>query len=295
MLRLLLPATFGLVALGGLATIQVNINRYLHPARVVFEGTPAAHGLRASDVTLTTEDGLSLAAWLIPGTGTEAVILVHGIGGSRGALLPLAADLHARGYSLCLFDLRAQGQSGGTTSTLGAKEVRDVAAALAFLREQPGVDPGKIGIYGQSLGGVTALLATAKMPELRAVVADSPFASARWLVHNQFRRVVNLPSWLGPLVLRFGAWQAGISANELAPLDTISRISPRPLLLIQGDTDRLIDIENAHLLYDAAGEPKTLWKLPAVGHIGGYAVDPVAYASRVDAFFQEAFSDALPA
>jgi pimeloyl-ACP methyl ester carboxylesterase len=163
------------------------LNDYLHPMSAPPDRTPAALGLAYRDAPLVTEDGLHLGAWFLPGTRPESLIMVHGIGSNRTVLLEMAADLHARGYNLLLLDLRAHGSSEGDISTLGVKEVRDIRAAAAFLQTQPEVDPNRIGIYGGSLGGAVALLSAGAIPELRAVVADSSFASARWVVDHQLQ------------------------------------------------------------------------------------------------------------
>jgi len=138
---------------------------------------PADYGLVNRDEPLATDDGLQLAAWYVPGTRPESLILVHGLGANRADMLDLATVLHTRGYNLLLPDLRAHGRSQGNVSTLGVKEVRDIQAAVKYLQLQPEVDPYRIGIYGASLGGAVALLAAEQIPTLRGVVVDSTFAT----------------------------------------------------------------------------------------------------------------------
>jgi uncharacterized protein len=169
----------------GLAHLAVS--SYVHPYRMAITETPADDGLPYTDATLLTRDGIKLAAWYIPGPGTrsDGIVLVHGIGANRQGLLPLAGALHARGYHVLLFDLRAHGASAGDTSTLGVRETLDVDVAVKYLQMQPGVDPARIGVYGQSLGAATVLMAAAADDDIHAVVSESPFASARWLVGNQ--------------------------------------------------------------------------------------------------------------
>jgi dipeptidyl aminopeptidase/acylaminoacyl peptidase len=268
---------------GGLT--QMGLNNYLHPPSGPPDRTPAAVGLAYRDAGLLTEDGLRLAAWFVPGTRPEALIMVHGIGTNRSVLLELASDLHSRGYNLLLLDLRAHGSSEGDTSTLGVKEVRDIGAAAAYLRTQPEIDPARMGIYGGSLGGAVALLSAGAMPELRAVVADSSFASARWVVDHQLQAVLNLPDWFGPLLITVGSLEAGISVDDAAPAVAAAHLGKRPLLVIHGTQDGTFDVENARMIYTAASGPRDLWILDGVGHTGAYGHDHSAFIDRLDAFF----------
>ena len=279
-----------IVGLGGLT--QIGLNDYLRPPRTAYTRTPAKVGLGYRDATLATEDGLHLAAWFVPGNLGETLILVHGLGSNRANLLDMAADLHARGYNLLLFDLRAHGASEGDWSTLGVKEVRDVRAALDYLRSQPEVDPERVGVYGGSLGGAVALLSAAAIPELRAVAADSTFASARWVIDHQLERLLNLPNWFGPLLLGVGSLEAGISPDEAAPVTAAARLGERPLLVIHGTADQTFDVQNARMVDAAASGPHELWLLDGVGHTEAYARDRGAFVDRLDAFFSRGLAPA---
>lgn len=268
---------------GGLT--QIGLNDYLRPPRLRYDTTPASVGLIYRDTTLLTEDGLHLAAWFVPGSRRETLILVHGLGANRAGLLPMSVDLHARGYNLMLFDLRAHGQSEGDVSTLGIKEVRDIRAAVGYLNAQPEVDVERIGIYGGSLGGSVALLSAAAMPELRAVVVDSTFASARWVIDHQLHALLNLPDWFGPLLLTLGSVEAGISPDDAAPAVAAAHLGQRPLLVIHGTADTTFDVENARLIHAAASGPRDLWILDGVEHTGAYGRDPSGFVNRLDSFF----------
>ena len=138
------------------------------------------------------------------------------------------------------------------------------------------------------MGASVAMMSAAEMQELRAVVATSGFASVEWVVQHQFEMLETVPQWLAPVVVAMGSWQAGVNVKEIAPVQRIGRISPRPILIIHGDQDETFTVDNAHLLYDAAGDPKDLWIISGVGHggsIGPYGSNPRPYAERVGGFF----------
>jgi dipeptidyl aminopeptidase/acylaminoacyl peptidase len=265
---------------------------YTHPARRPAATTPAAVGLPYEELRLLTEDGLRIAAWYVPSANRAAVILLHGTGGNRGGGLGLGRDLAARGYGLLMLDLRAHGESDGAVSTMGLLEVRDVRAAAAYLQSRPEVDAARIAVYGASLGAAVAIMAAAEIPELRAVVADSSFASVEWLAGNQFGSLLSLPPWMASTVVLWGSLQTGLDATQMAPAARVGRINPRPLMIIHGEQDDVFKVENARLLARAAGEPKEVWIVPGVGHTAAYATDPAGYASRVGTFLEEAMKNA---
>lgn len=73
----------------------------------------------------------------------------------------------------------------------------------------------------------------------------------------------------------------------VAPEQVISQIAPRPVLIIHGTHDRLIDVRDAHALYRSSGEPKTLWLIEGAEHNQTRAVGSQEYDSRVVRFFEQ--------
>jgi uncharacterized protein len=265
-----------------------SISAYIHPVRTYPTQTPTDLGMTYTDAILQTRDGLHLAAWFVPGSRSDAVILIHGVGSNRDGMLAIAHDLWSRGYNVLLLELRAHGYSEGDTSTLGVREVEDVRAAATYLESRPGVDPQRIGVLGASLGSAVAIMGAAAVPEIHAVAADSVFASARWLVEHQLNTLVTLPDWFGPALLFVGGLVAGISPDDVSPIDAAARLGDRPLLVIQGEQDELFAADNARMVVAAASGPAQLWLEPHGVHTGIYALDPDLYADRLDTFFTDA-------
>lgn len=261
---------------------------WIFPERHLPDATPATYGMPYEDVRLITEDGLQLVAWYVPPSNGATIIMIHGLHSNRGGDLEFGADLRARGYGLFFLDLRAHGESEGRTTSLGLYEIRDIRTAVNYLKSRPDVDPGRIGVYGASLGGSVAIMSAAEVPELKAVAVDSTFASLAWLVQNQFSKLEGVPTWLGPVVLAMGGLQAGMNPADVAPVDRIGRISPRPVLIMHGELDEKFLPDNAQLLTKAAGKPKQLWVVPGVRHTKLYNTDPAAYVDRVGGFFDHA-------
>jgi alpha-beta hydrolase superfamily lysophospholipase len=249
---------------------------------------PLPDGYQA--VEFTSSDGLLLKGWYWPPQNGAVVVFVHGLGGNRTELL-VDADLIAQaGYGALLFDLRNSGESDGQVTTLGLDETRDVAAAVAFVYQTAGTD-APVALFGHSMGGATVLLAAARLPEVRAVIAESAYSSIEENLNESIQGLTGLPPFpFAPLVVFFGQLDAGIDIRLVRPVDVVAQISPRPLLLIHGEQDQTILAENSRRLYAAAREPKELYLLPAAGHGGFLQAEPVEYPRRILAFLEKSLA-----
>jgi len=89
--------------------------------------TPRNLNMPYEQVSFTTADGLSLRGWFILSgkRAAKTLILLHGYPADKGNILPALAFLHAD-FNLLLFDFRYLGESDGSYSTAGAKEVEDL-------------------------------------------------------------------------------------------------------------------------------------------------------------------------
>ena len=271
--------------------------RPICPAGTPLDIQPAPEPVRfQSDV-----DQVPLVGWLMSSSGDRAIVLVLGLhsDGWSGGHADIARAYVEAGFHVLVFDLRAHGRSGGDHSGLGWLERRDVRGAVNLLLGR-GFKPGRIGIHGTSYGAATALLSTAAIPEVGAVVTDSAFADMREVMDAEIERGTGVPSWLAKHFLRPGiAFVArlfySLDFDAIAPEHAVPSIAPRPILFIHGSDDPIIPIEHARRLRavskNAADE---LWVLSGLGHTEGVRmgecqeqVSPMreAFLSRVTAFF----------
>src|SRR3990172_12350424 len=244
-----------------------------HPQRSPLHIPPSDYSAEYEPVSFATGDGITLKGWLIkpPRRRTPApgLIFCHGVGANKSDLTELAVSLSRRGYFVLLFDFRAHGESGGRRTSLGYHEQKDIVAALGFIKTHPEVASDRIGIYGFSLGGSTAILAAAKTGAFSAVVADSAFTSLRDQARDAITGFYHLPSFpfLHLAVLGYELYfQTRVDA--IAPVKVIAAIAPTPVLIIAGEGDKLIPANNGRKLYAAAKEPKELWIIYGAEHGG---------------------------
>lgn len=270
----------GLVVLAFLILISAwGFYISIRPPKINSSITPRALNLQYENVSFKTADGLTLYGWHVGSekkTG-KTLILLHGYPADKGDILPALAFLQSD-FNLLLFDFRYLGQSEGSHSTAGAKEVEDLLAAIRFLKIR-GVT--EVGVWGFSMGGAVALMAIERAPEIRAVVAESSYASLSEMALQLFQ----IPVINYPIAYLIGFWAKlllGIDLRDVSPAARI-RNSAIPILITHSSADAVIPFSQAKSLQEAlVNNPRAeFWFSEKSGH-GQLDVD---YQSRVRNFF----------
>ena len=218
----------------------------VRPPRITVPLTPADFGLTVEPVTITADDGVKLAAWLVPRAGAPAIVLLHGYPVEKADLLPIAAALAPR-FTVLLLDQRYFGTSGGRATTLGWRERGDLERAIDFLGAR---GFHEVGVFGLSLGGAVALLAAADDARIRAVAAYAPFADLRTLGYELY-------GWMWylryPFVWLLRGWSRllfGHDITEVSPERAAAAVTV-PVLLVASREDDQIPFGHAERLHRA--------------------------------------------
>ncbi len=291
-LRIALIGGGALVALvaGALLWFTYRVARgLLRPTRKPLALTPEQVGLTLEDARISGPRG-ELAAWYLPARNDCTLICCHGIHDNRAQWLEQVALLHARGgYGAVLFDFAGHGHSDGDTVTYGVRERDDVAAIIAWLRARGDVNMDGLAIMGYSLGAITATLAAATLPELRALVIESGFADLQHDIAKLFTRYTHLPAFpLANIVVWWAQRMADVRLSDIRPAQVIGQVSPRASLIIADLADNLADEPyDGERLYAAAGEPKDLWQVADTRHVQAYWRRPEEWIARVGDFLDQ--------
>ncbi|MER6674437.1 alpha/beta fold hydrolase [Streptomyces sp. NPDC000983] len=243
---------------------------------------------------LRTADGVTIDSVYNPGsvvydTGIPssigpAFVIAHGFTGDADKPhVRRVAEAFAQYGSVITFSFRGHGRSGGR-STVGDREVLDLAAAVAWARE---LGHTRVVTVGFSMGGSVVLRHAALhrpehagRTEARTDAVVSVSAPARWYYRGTapMRRV----HWLvtrpgGRLVSRYGLrtriHRTGWNPVPLSPVESVPLIAPAPLLIVHGDRDGYFPLDHPRMLADAAGEHGELWLEPGMGHAENAAPD----------------------
>jgi fermentation-respiration switch protein FrsA (DUF1100 family) len=194
------------------------------------------------------------------------------------------ARAHARllarhGYGVLLYDSRGRGESEGNPNAYGWGWEKDVAGALAFLRERPEVDSGRIGGLGLSTGADVLIEVAAERKDLKAVVSDGATARSTDDIEP------------APDTVQFWPLLTAVSAisgsSPGPPLEQLAaRVSPTPLLLIS--SRRFPSERDFNARYARAAREPTQWWDADVDHVAGIRQRPQEYERRVVGWFDRA-------
>lgn len=222
-------------------------------------------------VSFSTSSGKTLAGTLhhpLDQIRRGTVILCHGMDSNRNSekLIHLGRVLARRGIATLRFDFAYVGESSEKFADITySGEVEDLRAACSFMRDRYA---GKIGVLGSSMGGTVALLFAAEEPDIAALVAIAA------PVHPEAfpRRILN-PEQLQRWRERGFTFYNGqrLNLTLLEDLETINVLQAArkvacPALIIHGDADEVVPVEEAHELNACLAGRKKLMIMKGTDH-----------------------------
>ena len=271
-----------LLALASLAILAGCLqNVFYQPDRVLYD-TPARAGLKFDRVVFPSGDGTKLVGWFIPAAGYAnprnakgTVVHFHGNAQNLSAHWRFVEWLPRRGYNVFVFDYRGYGGSEGAPEPRGVYQ--DSMSALDYVRTRADVDPEKLVVLGQSLGGANAIavVGSGNRAGVKAIAIEATFYSYSSIASE---KVSGTGSFMD---------------DTYAPERFIAALAPMPFLLIHGTADPVIPYGHSKRLFEKAGGPKRLVTIEGGGHCVAFAPENLdRYADLLLEFFDAAL--ALP-
>ncbi|MBK5931843.1 alpha/beta hydrolase [Halochromatium salexigens] len=258
--------TLALLAVLAASLIPLGVHLGFRAPRVPATRSPAALGLAFETVRILTVRGRTLTGWLLPAAdATRTVIILHGWGSNAEQMLPLAQPLHQAEFNVLLFDARNHGASDGDSFSSLPRFAEDLGAAITWLRQQHPSCSTRIAVLGHSVGAGAALFEATRNPHINAVISIGAFADPAQLTERYLARL-HLPRFVVELTKRYVEWVIGYRFATIAPVNSIRRV-PCPVLLVHGDHDQTVPIEDAKRLAAAADPARVrLFVVAGAGH-----------------------------
>lgn len=245
--------TVGVVAiLGGLYALQTKLIYVpdFPPGSRRQVWRPSRFGIvEWEEVWLRASDGVKLHAFWIPAPDrtinqkpAPTVLMFHANAGNMGHRLPLVAKiLQLVSINFLVLSYRGYGESGGSPNEKGIR--KDSQAALDYILSEEranDVDPTKIIVYGQSIGGAVAIdLVARNQNQIAGIVVENTFRSIPKLIPH----LMPLLSWCTSLCHQ--VWDTEERLREIIKVGP-----PFPcILFLSGSRDELIPSTHIKTLY----------------------------------------------
>ena len=91
----------------------------------------------------------------------------------------------------------------------------------------------------------------------------------------------------GPILGRMEA-ESSLPFTEISTVETVTTLNV-PVLVIHGERDQLVPVEQGQAIFTAANQPKALYTVPDAGHLNFITIDPDTFTEQMQAFLAEHF------
>lgn len=235
---------------------------------------PKALRIPFEEISLTTRDNVLLHSWHLkhpeaagrPDQARPLILFCHGNAGNISHRLDKMEILYDLGLDVFIFDYRGYGKSKGSPSEKGTYE--DALAAWLHLNEEKKIPAEKIALYGESLGAaVAAHLAAQK--KVSAVILEGAFTST-----------VDMGKEVFPFLPV--KWMVSYEYDTLGKIGQVQA----PKLILHSPQDDIVPFRMAQKLFEAAQEPKELFKLQG-SHNDSFLESGKAYPESIRSFLKK--------
>ncbi|MCV6630863.1 MAG: hypothetical protein OIF50_13515 [Flavobacteriaceae bacterium] len=257
--------------------IEMMANSFLFVNKQPLVKTPLDYGMEYESLTFETEDGVSLSAWLINGTGNKTIIVSHPAaftkygyslaheGSAKSGydkdveFLPSVKHLVDAGYNVFMYDQRNHGESD-LDPNKGIhdpyKASLDNIAAINFVSNHPSLKNSEIGLLSHCQSGYKEMVAMAEKPEIyqnvKALVITQP------IYIREFYKNFGIPDEVID-ALKVVYAQKGVDLEKQNPLLFVDKIN-KPTLFLQNVNDPWATVEHSKEIFEKIPiEKEAIW------------------------------------
>ncbi len=218
------------------------------------------------EVRILLEDGRSLYGWWVAeDPKAPTIIFAHGWGRNARRMLPYLRKFCCLGFNLLAFDARGHGNSDPDKYSNLVKFAEDIMACMNFVENTKKSLTPDFYLVGLSIGGAGSIYAAAHDPRIKKVVTVGAFAHPASVMKKQFKdhHIPYFPMiWF---MFRYLKIFQKLDLNRIAPEKHIAR-AQASFLLVHGEEDATVPVEEGKRLAKAAGDKAELWIIPHRGH-----------------------------
>lgn len=257
-----------------------EVSRWLYPPPLDFR--PESVHPSFQDITLQTEDRLTIYGTYIPSQNGQVILMLHGHSGNRFYLLAHSDYLIEAGYGILSIDFRNHGDSDGDRTSMGLHELKDAHSAYDFLKSQEDIE--NIIIFGHSMGGA---IATRLMVDVDAhgLIIDASFADFPSTVSAGVVKRGFPDRPVTTILLTMYSLLSGADFDMIHPLEHMKQIDT-PVLILHGTLDPVIPLDHAYQLAEA--NPLSQLEIFDGGeHSNLYELDPERYQTAILSYLNQ--------
>lgn len=205
---------------------------------------------------------------LVDGEPRGTVLIMHGYRNRMYNMLGWAEGFADAGYRAVLIDMRGHGRSSGDYISYGVNEHRDAIAVIDELARRDLI-AGKLGVWGISMGGSTAIMAAAKDKRIATVIAVAPFTSLRAVLPGFSRTALVGAFDSDEEIQQFlddASGEAGFDPDDADALSAMKRVTV-PVMIVHGQADEWVPVDHGRQLFEAAPPGSHLFVQALAGHL----------------------------
>lgn len=237
-------------------------------------------------VLLTTKDKIKLEGWYLKTIENPkgTVLLFHGHGSKKSAVMQESITFRKMGYNTFLLDFRAHGNSGGNTSTIGYNETEDVKLAYNFIKEK---GEKNIVLWGISMGAAAVCKAMNDYQlHPTKIILEMPFGSILQAAEGRIK-MMGLPAQpLATLITFWGGAEHGFWAFNMQPVEFVKKINCSTLLQ-WGKNDPRVTRGETDLIYANIPTTKKLVVYQTCGHESLCEKENAKWTNEVEGFLSK--------
>lgn len=244
---------FGNIFYNNIFQIETNKNSDLYDTNKNTFNEKRFTSLQREEVSVTSKNNYRLYGTYIKNSRPtkNTIILIHDLSGSRWSELKYLDMYLDKGFNVLIYDARNHGHSGGNNVTYGYYEKYDLDrwVTWAYGKNKDGI----IGVQGEGLGAVTALLHSKLNEDKKRVsfyIADSSFSDLNEYFLEKLKKDYKVKNDIAAKILLFyvdkiNKFKNHFSIKDVSPKKDSSNVSV-PVMTINKESSEYVSDKNEY-------------------------------------------------